>query len=101
MAGPDAVNHGALSRLRVDREMPADDFQAPLHAGQAEAGPSQRLMGIETTRTSLGTATCPKQHCGLRRFAPGPDRRSWSAPGTRKECRRHPAVRNKPVRAQL
>ena len=46
-AGYDRVNHRAASRFRVDGKLAADDFQPLLHTGQAEAGPSHRLVRIK------------------------------------------------------
>ena len=44
----DSVNHRAASPLRVDGKLPADDFQPLPHAGQAEPGPSHRLVRVKT-----------------------------------------------------
>ena len=41
------MNHCAAPPLRVDGELPAQDLQALLHAGQAEPGPSHRLVGVK------------------------------------------------------
>jgi len=41
------VNHRAAPRLRVDGQLPADDFQPLFHAGQAESGPSHRLVRVK------------------------------------------------------
>ena len=42
------MNHRAASPLRVDGKLPADDFQPLPHTGQAEPGPSHRLVRIKT-----------------------------------------------------
>ena len=43
----DSVNHRAAPPLRVDGKLPANDFQPLLHAGQAEPGPSHRLVRVK------------------------------------------------------
>ena len=41
------MNHRAAPPLRVDGKLPANDFQPLLHAGQAEPGPSHRLVRVK------------------------------------------------------
>ena len=41
------MNRRAAPPLRVDGKLPANDFQPLLHAGQAEPGPSHRLVRVK------------------------------------------------------
>jgi hypothetical protein len=47
------VNHRAAPRLRVDGKLTANDLQPLLHAGQAEPGPSYRLVNKKTSARIL------------------------------------------------
>ena len=47
------MNHRAAPALRVNGKLPANDFQPLLHAGQAEPGPSHRLVRVKAAARVL------------------------------------------------
>ena len=68
------MNHRTAPRLRLDGKLPANDFQPLLHAGQAESGPSYRLVRVKAGSRILdgqvdGVDVTVERDVGLSRHA--------------------------------